>query len=223
MDWDDRVDILCTGSGVAGLATAIAAVDAGASVFVADSAGIDVADEETNRYFGELSRDLRVPVHRAVAVKAPIRNDLAPAAPAARRVEPFSGSRLRHWAASCLASPSGFLYSRVSERKAVTMRSLRGESFEVATIGCVEVGPDLPKVVLPDWLSAQAGDRGIEVFGDSALRRIVFEDGRVMGAVLDTPAGPRSVRARHGVLVSTGGHEHGVACDLSEAATLQVS
>ena len=58
MEWDDEVDVLCTGSGVGGLATAIAAVDAGVDVFVADSLGLDVGDDETNQYFDELSQDL---------------------------------------------------------------------------------------------------------------------------------------------------------------------
>ena len=89
------------------------------------------------------------------------------------------------------------------------MRSSRGESFEVASIGSIELGQDQPKFVLADWLSAQARDRGIEVCTD-----IVFEGGRVLGAVLDTLSGRCAVRARHGVLVSTGGHELGAACDL---------
>jgi hypothetical protein len=227
MEWDDEVDVLCTGSGVGGLATAIAAVDAGVDVFVADSLGLDVADDETNLYFDELSQDLCVPVHRAPAIDMPIRvnEDLVPAASTSRRVEPFIGSRLRDWAASCVASPYGFLYSRVAERTAVTMRSSRGESFEVAAIGSIELGPDLPQVVLDDWVYTQARARGIEVCTDSPLQRIVFEDGHVLGAVLDTPSGAFSVRARHGVLVSTGGHDLGgtVPSDFPERATLQVS
>jgi phytoene dehydrogenase-like protein len=103
------------------------------------------------------------------------------------------------------------------------MRSSRGESFEVASIGSIELGQDQPKFVLVDGLSAQARDRGIEVCTDSPLQRIVFEGGRVLGAVLDTPSGRCAARARHGVLVSTGGHELGAACDLPETATLQVS
>ena len=70
MQWDERVDVLCTGSGLGGLATAIAAVDADVDVYVADSAGIEVEDAETSRYFRELSRDLRVPVHRAATAQA---------------------------------------------------------------------------------------------------------------------------------------------------------
>ena len=222
MQWDERVDVLCTGSGLGGLATAIAAVDADVDVYVADSAGIEVEDAETSRYFRELSRDLRVPVHRAATAQATIRDDLAPAASTSGRVEPFVGSRLQDWAATCLASPYGFVYSRVCERKAVTMRSKRGEAFEVVAIGSIEFGPDQPQFVLADWLAAQGRDRGIEVSTDSPLRRLVFEGGRVLGAVLDTPSGPRAVRARHGVLVSTGGHGLGAACQLPETATLQV-
>jgi hypothetical protein len=103
------------------------------------------------------------------------------------------------------------------------MRSSRGECFEVAAIGSVELGPDRPDFVLADWLSAKSRERGIEVCTDSPLKRIVFDGGRVLGAVLDTPSGPCAVRARHGVLVSTGGHELGATCDLAETATLQVS
>jgi hypothetical protein len=109
-----------------------------------------------------------------------VNEDLVPAASTSRRVEPFIGSRLRDWAASCVASPYGFLYSGVAERTAVTMRSSRGESFEVAAIGSIELGPDLPQVVLDDWLYTQARDRGIEVCTDSPLQRIVFEDGHVL-------------------------------------------
>ncbi len=132
-----------------------------------------------------------------------VNTDLAPAASAPRQVEPFVGSRLRDWAESCLTSPCGFLYSRIAERRAVTMRSSRGEPFEVTAIGSVELGPDLPQVDLGAWLYAQACDRGIEVTTDSPLRRIVFEEGRVLGAILDTPSGTRAVRATRGRLIAT--------------------
>lgn len=80
-------------------------------------------------------------------------------------------------------------------------------------------------MVLADWLYIQARDRGIEVCTDSPLQRIVFEDGHVLGAVLDAPSGAFAVGARHGVLVSTGGHDHGgtVPSDLPDNTTLQVS
>ena len=49
MEWHDEVDIVCAGSGLGGLATAIAAVDAGFDIVVADAAGIEVEDNETCR------------------------------------------------------------------------------------------------------------------------------------------------------------------------------
>jgi hypothetical protein len=225
--WDDEVDIVCTGSGVAGLATAIAAVDAGLDVFVADAAGIEVGDDETERYFRELSRDLSARARRAPTTATPVRvvDDLTPSVWRSQQVEPFKGSGLRDWAAGCLASPYGFLYSQVCDRRAVTMRSSRGEPFEVAVIGSIETGPELRKLVLSDWLCIEACHRGIDIRMDSPLQRIVFEEGHAIGAVVSTPWGSRSVRARRGVLVSTGGHDARAVtpCDVSNHAMLQVS
>ena len=77
--WDEEVDVVCTGSGIAGLAHAVAVVDMGGEVFVAGSRGdsepagssvavrsrvdrlhwleVDVPDPETNEYFAALSSD----------------------------------------------------------------------------------------------------------------------------------------------------------------------
>ncbi len=227
MNWDDEVDIVCTGSGVGGLATAIAAVDAGLDVFVSDAARIDIADHETARYFRELSSNMLAGGQTAPMPAVPVRvvDDLAPASSKTRRVAPFTGSGLQDWAATCLESPFGFLYSRISDHRAVTMRSSLGEPFEVISIGSIEAGPDLRTLVLTDWLCVHACRRGIDISMDSPLQRIVFEEGRALGAVVGTPWGPRAVRARQGVLVSTGGHDARAvaACDVSGYTTLQVS
>ena len=118
MEWNKEVDIGCTGSGVGGLATAIAAVDSGLDVLVADAAGIEVEDDETNRYFRELSQGLLVGARSAAAGARPVRvvDDFAPAVLRPRQVEPFIGSGLQDWATDCLASPYGILYSRVAVR-----------------------------------------------------------------------------------------------------------
>ncbi|RDH79521.1 FAD-binding protein [Mycolicibacterium moriokaense] len=207
MQWDDEAEIVCVGSGVGGLATAIAAVDVGFDVCVADAARLEVDDEQTDRYFRELSQDLLVGARVVLPKATPVRvvGDLAPAEPRARRVDPFIGSGLQDWAAGCLASPYGFLYSQVTDRMAVAMRSSRGERFAVTPIGAIESGCDLPR--LDDWLCAQARRRGIDVVTDSPLLRLVFDDDCVVGAVVGTVSGPRAVRARRGVLVSTGGHD----------------
>jgi hypothetical protein len=227
VNWDDEVDIVCTGSGIGGLATAIAAVDAGLDVFVADAAGIVVTDDQTERYFRELSANLSPGTHAAPAATTPVRviDDLVPAPSRSQRVEPFTGSGLHAWAAGCLASPYGFLYSRIGERREVTMRSRGGEPFEVTVIGSIENGADLRKLVLSDWLCVQACHRGIDISMDSPLHRIVFEEGHAIGAVVGTPWGPRAVRARRGVTVSTGGHDARAVmpCDVSNHTSLMVS
>jgi FAD binding domain len=188
---------------------------------------IDVGDAETNEYFHALSDGLSIRRHGgAPTVEVPIRvvDDRSTTALASEPVAPFVGARLRDWAASCLASPYGIIYSRVSERKAITMRSGSGEAFEFASIGSVELGPHLPQLALADWLCAQAADRGIEMNARSSLQRIVFEDGQVIGAVLDTPSGACAVRARRGVMVSTGGRDLNVTVPLlsDDRVTVQV-
>ena len=95
MKWDEEVDVVSTGSGIAGLAHAVAAVDMGGEVFVADSRGdvepsgtsvavrsrvdrlhwleVDVPDPETNEYFAALSSDLGPLTRSARDVNVPIR------------------------------------------------------------------------------------------------------------------------------------------------------
>ena len=96
MDWDAEVDVVCTGAGLGGLASAIATVDGGGDVFVATSTrgegayahaiadrpqvdhlrhwlGVDVLDSETKEYFAAVSCDL-VPLSRwAGEVDVPVR------------------------------------------------------------------------------------------------------------------------------------------------------
>lgn len=223
MIWDDEVDVVCCGSGFGGLATAIAAVDADQEVFIARSAtepvpgmaaawlGAAVADQETLDYFEALSGDLGplVPGPRDSDIATRVAIDLAPAVPAAR-IEPFFGARLRDWAAQCLVSPYGVLYTRVSSRGADLMKTRSGEEFQAKIIGTVEPDGGLSAAsAVNEWLLAQARDRGIQISADSTLQRIVFEDGQVLGAVMLTPDGPFAVRARHGVAVAPGGRPTG--------------
>jgi hypothetical protein len=213
MMWDHEVDVVCVGGRIGGLASAIVAVGFGAEVFVATASphphrgdiprgwlSDDSWDAETNEYFAALSEDL-VPVPRSAAgaaVPTRVVHELSPADRNVRTVEPFLGARLRDWAAQCLASPYGLLHTRVSDWRTTTMRTADGEIIEVGVVGAMEPHHG----VLTDWLTAQAHARHIEVQSASPLKRIVFEDGDVVGAVVDTPDGPCAVRARHGVTVA---------------------
>jgi hypothetical protein len=226
--WDEEVDVVCTGSGIAGLAHAVAVVDMGGEVFVANSRGdiepsgssvavrshvdrlhwldVDVPDPETNEYFAALSSDLGPLTRSARDVDAPIRVvDHAEPVDPRGAVAPFVGARLRDWAARCLVSPYGYLYTRLSDWHSTTLRTVDGESLEVAEIGSITPDPaDIGGSVL-DWLTAQARDRRIEVHQATSLQRIVFEDGDAVGAEFATLDGPLAVRARHGVTVASGG------------------
>jgi hypothetical protein len=213
--WDEEVDVVCTGSGVACVATAIGVVDLGGEVFVANATcspsphprlGVDVEDAETNEYLAALSADL-APLNRSRwDVDVPIRmvHQLVPV-DAGRTVAPFIGSRLRDWAARCIASPYGYLYTRVFDGQADTLHTSAGESLEVREIGSMTPDAnDVPRSVT-DWLTAQAGDRRLETHSASSLQRIVFEEGDPVGAVFTTPDGPVAIRTRLGVIVASGG------------------
>ena len=227
MNWDLAVDIVCTGPGAAGLATAISAVDLGGEVFVATSSSVppsavggsiathvdrlyprllsDVVDTETNNYLSALSSDLGTFRRGGSEPDVPICVVHDPPVESGRLVAPFVGARLRDWAARCLASPYGFLHTRVADWGTRTMHTADGEMIEVAEIG--SMAPDLDNVSgsVLGWLTSEAGDRDIEIHPNFSLQRIVFEEGEAIGVVFATPGGPLAVRARNGVTVATGG------------------
>jgi hypothetical protein len=227
VNWDEEVDVVSTGSGIAGLAHALAVVNMGGEVFVADSCSdvdpgrtsvavrprvdrlhwleVGVADPDTNEYFAALSSDLGPLTRSAGDVDVPIRVvDHEEPVDTRGRVAPFIGARLRDWAARCLVSPYGYLYTRVSDWRSTTLRTLDGESLQVAEIGSITPDPANVGGSVLDWLSTQARDRCIEISRATSLQRIVFEEGHAVGAVFTTPDGPLAVRARHGVTVASG-------------------
>lgn len=53
-----------------------------------------------------------------------------------------------------------------------------------------------------DWLTTRVADLGITVHTLTSLERIIFDSGTVIGAVITTPHGSRSIRARHGVTLA---------------------
>src|SRR5690606_16478822 len=217
--WDDEVDVVCVGGGVAALAAAIAAVELGGEVYVAGPAhppadgplpetltdiwlGPDVTDAETIRYLRALSADL-TSVTLARDAVIPVR-EVVPPPPFDPRgqVEPFIGSRLRDWAGQCLSSPYGLLHTRVSDRGMDTLHTPQAEIIEVKVVGSWPAGPPPSGAGVAGWLAAQAEDREIDVHRDDRLERVVCEEGEVVGVVLTTGRGPRAVRRRHGATLT---------------------
>lgn len=213
-DWDDEVDVVCTDTGLAGLATAIAAVEQDGEVFLAtapsptgaDRGWFDYAgDEETVEYLGQLTADIDVAGLRQLDPDLPVRL-MSQTSPARGRMVPaFEGSRLREWAAVCVPSPSGYLYTQVTDWTSPTLDGGDGDLFKVTEIGMMATDPDDTVGSVHDWLSDEARDRDIFPYPVTRFERLVFEDGVVTGAVFGTESGPLTVRARHGVLICRNG------------------
>lgn len=207
--WDEEVDVLCVGGVIGALASAVVAADADVDVLVATTTAQDgswpacgVADPETAEYFAELAGDsttVAAPADTGVTVRAV----QAPPEGRVRTVAPFYGARLATWTADCLASPYGLMHTRVTDWGTDTMRTLGEGPVQVKVIGEMaadESGTDAPSLV--GWLFDAAHARGIHLGTEAALQRLVFEDGVVAGAVLDTADGEYAVRARHGVTLA---------------------
>ncbi|MDO3401949.1 FAD-binding protein [Mycolicibacterium neoaurum] len=211
-DWDYEADVVAVGAGPAGLACAIAAAAGDLEIVVARPAsavqsGHDddvhgwlprLDDPATADYFDALSAELPTADAPDLATSEVYRVERAE--PNRRRpIDTFVGSRLWDWAATCLGSPFGVLFTRVDYWPTVPMRSTDGTAVDVAVLGEVAT----PGRTLGDFLDEMADDRGIEISEECTLQRLVFgEDGWVDGVVLDTPEGAWAVRARIGVAIT---------------------
>jgi hypothetical protein len=203
--WDTEVDLVCIGAGIGGLATAIATVDAGEDVIVADTArgwlqhdGVDV---ETEDFLAAVVEGLDPLARHPGASRVPTRiaRDWTGDE---RSLEPFVGATIRAWDAQCLGSPYGTLHSSVLGWQRTRMRSSDGEAIEVIPIGEIDWHDGLGEHDLLHWMGGQAYERDVDVLAASSLQRIVFEEGLIIGIVLDTPDGPYAVGTRRGVTLS---------------------
>jgi hypothetical protein len=215
-EWDDEVDVVCTDAGMAGLATAITAVDEDVDVFLAGAPVPEEAtaahgppqgwfafgdDEATAEYRRELTADLDIAAPTQRAAELPIRL-AGEFVPVRQRPRPaFDGALLRDWNARCIAAPSGYLYSRVTDWTSAMMDCGGGELIKVTEVGTVAADADDPVGSVVDWLTAEAHERGVTPHPVRRFDRLVFDEGVVTGAIFSTDSGPLAVRARHGVLI----------------------
>jgi hypothetical protein len=228
----ERVDIVCIGSGSAGLAAAIAAADAGLSVFVAEPRrrrphsgplndpveswtsllqrhwSAEEFDEPTAAYLHELTCDVSPPRRSRTHGQLPIGfvesfDEHAVVGRPRTTVPPFYGGEVAHWARECLTSPYGVVFSRVAPLTMSLMRLEDGTTIRASVVGQI---PSVRRsgMTLRQWLRDMAKERGVEIHGSSTIARLLFSDGQPVGAVLETPDGIRHVRARQGVLLGTG-------------------
>ncbi|MFN8032857.1 MAG: hypothetical protein U0Q47_06070 [Mycobacterium sp.] len=206
LHWDDVVDVICAGVGPGVLAQAVLWSDLGLSVELADAlAPCGVADPDTAAYLVAMTEDLGPLECRPVDLELPLlrAQPVAPRADRRARIEPFVGSRVRDWSARCAVSPFGVVYSAVPEAGVEALRSDSGETVRAAVLSDYRPDAERAGAALSGWLAEQARERDLGGHG-MALQRLVFEDGRVAGAAIDTGSGNRLVRALHGVALSTG-------------------
>jgi hypothetical protein len=211
-EWDEEVDVVCTDSGIAGLATAISAADEDVDVFVASASDTPADgsrqswfefgdDAATAAYRDELTADLDVEALGHGDSNLPLRlsGELIPIRRRPR--PPFEGPQLREWNARCVTAPTGYLYTRVTDWTSELMDCGGGDVVKVTEIGSMTPDLDNPAGSVTEWLTAEAQDRGVSPEPVRRFDRLVFEEGVVVGAVFSTDDGLLTIRARHGVLV----------------------
>lgn len=224
------VDILCIGSGSAGLAVGVARADLGLNVFVAEPNreataptrsvassveswttllqrrwGVAEFNNPTAAYLEQLTSSLGPPAPiraschlRVDTVEAFARVDVDPT----EAVPPFRGAELATWARECLASPFGMIFSRVSPSTLTPVRKVDGTSVNAGLIASVPTARRRETTVR-QWLSELAREKGVAVHQSCSIQRLLFSDGQLVGALLDTPEGIRAIRARRAVVLGT--------------------
>jgi hypothetical protein len=214
MRWDDEVDVLCIGMGGGVVAAGIVAARAELDVYVGVSTAPPIAtcpDQPTVAFFEEFTEEFDIG-ESCASDELPVRvvDDLDPQPAGPRRrvhIEPFFGAELLPWARHCVASQSGVLYNRVTERQMVPLRSGSGERVEAAIVGAVPAGRDVNRPLLSRWLADEAQAEGVKLHPLAGLSRLVFEEDLLVGAVVNTQRGPWAVRAHHDVIIGTGASE----------------
>lgn len=195
---------------------------------LAEEAGIEDSVEETSQYLDFLAAGLIDPVrqlafieHAREALQSLHRAGLAvevirdcpdyyfPRAPGAKsegryvEVEPFDLRELGDLRERFLVSPHGWGYMSNAE--------ILSTAGDVAALGeiisrHIENHEVLSGSGLSGWLVKMAADRGVDMRVHHAARRLVTEDGAVVGVEVETPSGTRTIRAK-GVVLATGGYD----------------
>jgi glycine/D-amino acid oxidase-like deaminating enzyme len=241
----ELVDVVCIGSGSAGLAAAVAAADAGQSVFVAEPHrhtstsgsvgeseswaaviqrhwGAGAFDESTSDYLHELTCDVGAPRRSQIGemTVGSVESFEEARFDPRRPVPPFYGHQMAGWAHECLTSPYGLVFSRLTP---LPMSELRMQDGSTVRGGVIAATPPARRAELSlhQWLRELAVERGVTIHGSSGVQRLIFVDGEPVGAVLETPAGARQVWARRGVVMGTSNPEADEPLDRYPATLLR--
>ena len=226
----EYVDILCIGSGSAGVAAGIAEAAKGLKVFVAEPNetvtaprrpvapsveswatllqrrwGAEEVNSATADYLEEMTNSLGPPTPVKVRDQLPfdtvetfseVKVDRGEEAP------PFFGAELATWARDCLTSPSGMIFSQIRQPTLAEVRKVDGTTIRAGVVARVPTNRRR-EMTVRQWLSELALDNGLTVSKSCSVQRLLFREGQLTGAVLDTPDGARAIRARLGVVLGT--------------------
>lgn len=190
IDWHELVDYVCIGPGDAALAFAVAAEGAGFDVYLAGrkpasddetlAGRLGLTDPDSVGFLAEVTADSGPHAVGPAVLPAHVSTD--------RSAAPFDfrGSGLRDWATACISSPYGLLFTTPAGPDPTPM--------PVGACDAVNAGA---------WLAGLAEDAGIMPDAGNSLEELVFVDGRVVGAVIDTGSQRREVGAVQGVVIAT--------------------
>lgn len=188
--WDDVVDVICVGStpGVIAYRTACLAVDLDVLAVAAPAE----FDSETQSYLSAMTEDLDAGSPETEpaltrAVPDALRRD---ARGRPDTLDPFFGEHLRQWSARCASSPYAVLFTQVPDQ----LTRMRADTGEI-----------ISAMMIPD--DVESGSQTQEFAG------LLYEDGRLAGALVSGSSGPVRVRADAGLALPIGPAGQWPDCD----------
>ena len=199
LEWDEVVDVICVGSGPGVLGYAIVCATNEFDVLLTHRP--PAYDAETMSYFAAMTDDLadcpsREPLQETLPISRAEPTEIRPDRRAT--VETFAGEQLRQWSACCLASPLGVMVTEVPQLLA-PMRTQTGELITAAVLGA-SPSAGAP---LASWLDEQSQEHRIAA-ADEVFDGLIYQDGHLVGAALQSPQGRRLVRASAGLAFAVG-------------------
>lgn len=122
-------------------------------------------------------------------------------------IEPFDATVLGDWVSKCRTSPYGHGYSYTTSNEWTAMQTGKGRHVGECLMEHLGKDERCAGAGLAAWMVNAALERGVTILNETAVRRLYVEDGRVIGALIETPEGSQSVACRKGVVLATSGYD----------------
>lgn len=230
-EWDFETDVLCVGSGAAGCAAAVAALDAGAKVmvvekmpllggttgksggvtwipnnFVLRQAGIDDRKEDALRYMARYGYPLNYDPNSPTLGLTERNYRILEAfydngSSTIDRLQELGATTFKEFRLFFVDKPAPDYADHLPENKTPTRRTL-----EPAVGAGSSAGGGSLAAQLAEYLQS----KNVPVVTDTRVTRILMENGRVVGVEATQEEKPIRIRAARGVVFGTGGYAHNV-------------